>query len=92
MRGYPFRITAIDAQGRPSAFEVARGNEDSDCVLWASPTFIDEKLPAVLEKRLHERTNPQFITKSRSVGISTYQDPAPTQLSLLDAGPHQEKP
>ncbi len=48
LKGYDFRITRVDAKGRPTHFELAVGNTDSDCTLWASPSFMNEKLPAHL--------------------------------------------
>lgn len=55
VRGRDFRITAVDAHGRPTAFELARPGEDSDCVLWAADSFLGERLPEHLMSRYEKR-------------------------------------
>lgn len=82
IKGYAFRITSCDAQGRPTSFELVRGNENSDCVLWASPSFIDQRLPEHLDQRWRRRveesiegpgsydTQERTYTKERAHGIS----------------------
>lgn len=55
IRAFPFRITSVDGAGRPLTFERARGNEDSDCVLWGTDEFLDGKLRADLDLRMRRR-------------------------------------
>jgi hypothetical protein len=55
VKGFAFRITRLDPKGRAVEFELATGNEDSDCVLWASPQFLAQPLPANLLKRVRDR-------------------------------------
>lgn len=89
VKGFAFRITKVDDQGRPEAFEIARGNEDSDCVLWATPSFINDHLPDKLLHRVRRRieesiegpgsydTQERTYTKERAHGISVVQvDPS----------------
>ncbi len=74
VRARDFRITSVDADGRPKTFELARGNESSDCVLWAADVFLDGKLPDYLEKRMRDRIeasiegpNATYVTESRDI-------------------------
>lgn len=74
LKGYDFRITRVDAKGRPTHFELAVGNEDSDCTLWASPSFMNEKLPAHLSERYKKRIEdsiegPDLATESRTYDV-----------------------
>lgn len=61
VRGYDFRITNVDAEGRPTAFERAERNTDSDCVLWALESFVGEPLPAELHRRMVSRQSGEVI-------------------------------
>jgi hypothetical protein len=75
IKGFAFRITRLDDQGRAVEFELATGNEDSDCVLWASPQFLAKPLPANLLKRVRERIEesiegPAHVTASREYGMN----------------------
>ena len=56
VRKFQFRITAVDHRGRPVAFELALPGTASDCCLWASPEFIDHKLPDDLGERVRQRS------------------------------------
>lgn len=72
VKGFAFRITRLDAQGRAVEFELATGNEDSDCVLWASPQFLAQPLPDNLKKRVRERIEESiegkaYVTDSRDL-------------------------
>jgi hypothetical protein len=55
LKAMNFQITSVDRDGRPTAFELVRGNADSDCVLWVYPPFVDEKLPSHLKERFRKR-------------------------------------
>lgn len=72
VKGFAFRITRLDNQGRAVEFELATGDEDSDCVLWASPAFLAQPLPPDLKKRVLDRIEESiegrpFITESREL-------------------------
>ncbi len=77
VKGFAFRITRLDDQGRAVEFELATGNEDSDCVLWASPAFLAQPLPPDLKKRVLDRIEqsiegpgaeaPGYVTNSKEI-------------------------
>lgn len=73
VRTYDFRITKVDADGRPTAFERAEPGTPSDCVLWASDAFMSSELPSNLMRRYEERVNPLLVTQQRDVETTPYE-------------------
>ena len=71
VRKFQFRITAVDAHGRPIAFELAPTGTASDCCLWASPEFIDRKLPDELGERVRQRLIPPTPTTTLPRNVET---------------------
>lgn len=56
VRAYDFRVTKLDAENRPVAFElVPAGTGDTDCVLWAADFFVKNPLPKELLERVRAR-------------------------------------
>ena len=75
VRAFDFRITRVDAQNRPVAFELAEAGTPSDCVLWAADHFVLQQLPPELLERFHARSQfqrgPKQYFKTRSLGPTT---------------------
>jgi len=68
--GFDFRITKVDDDGLPLAFERTKPSEDSDCVLWASPAFLLAPLASDLKRRYESRRAARpadYVTNARDV-------------------------
>lgn len=78
VKGFAFRITKLDAHGRAVEFELTEG-EDFDCVLWATPEFLAQPLPADIRKRVLGRIEEsiegkQYVTSGSEVATPTAAD------------------
>jgi len=89
VRSYDFRITRVDAEGRPTTFELAEPGSNSDCVLWAHDVFMEARLPIELMTRYESRLDmpTRMVSNMLNVQPVADVDTAPYE-KIVEADPH----